>query len=621
MNPKHKHLFLLAVIGTLGLLAVGCDQAANSGQSSQKPGVTKQTTAPVFNEDSILYMVLTDRISDGNSSNNNQGFNEYRPGQLKYYQGGDWQGLINKFDYIKNLGITSIWISPVSDDQDLSKDGGEAGYHGYFTYNYNAPNPHFGTTAKLQEFVNLAHTNNVSVVLDVVPNHTGDFLDPGATAYNPPSNAPAAPFNNPNWYHHNGNITDWNNQYQVENYDLGGLDDLAQENPDVKNALISAYQNWFTTVGFDAARVDAARGIPKSFLQDLEQSLGKPTFGEIFEGNIDYVSDYQRYEWGVLDFPLFFTMRNTFAYDQSMAQLGDIFAQDSKYQNPLRLVTFIDNHDRDRFLTVGDDDYRRLRLALTFIFAARGIPDVYYGTEQAYYEDGRPKEWQGIANEQNREMLTSYDQTNNIYKTIQRLTQVRKDYTVLRRGTQREMWKDAQVYAFSRRVDTSGAEAIAAFTNAWEAQTRTIPLRAESTLAVGTTLTNVLDTSQTVTVQSGGVTGKQITLTLNPKQGAIFVPGSVAAYTPPSSTVTNIRVHYNVGWGNNIFIRGSTYPLWWDQGRGAHNEGADLWTWRTERLTPGQCVQYKPLINDTTWSQGSNYTVCGGQTVDIYPTF
>ncbi|QBY10283.1 alpha-amylase [Deinococcus metallilatus] len=578
-------------------------------------------TGSRFNEDSILYMALTDRFSDGNSANNNQGFNEYRPGQLKYYQGGDWQGMINRFDYIKNLGVTALWISPVSDDQDLSKDGGEAGYHGYFTYDYNAPNPHFGTTAKLTELVNLAHTNNVAVVLDVVPNHTGNFLDPGATNYNPATNAPAAPFNNPSWYHHNGDITDWNNQYQVENYDLGGLDDLDQSQTAVRDAIVGAYQNWFNTTGADAARVDAARAMPKSFLQDFQTSLNVPTFGEIFEGNIDYVSDYQKYEWGVLDFPLFFALRDAFAYDKSLKNIGGIFDNDYKYQNPLRLVTFIDNHDRDRFLTVADDDWRRLRLAMTFIFAARGIPDIYYGTEQAYYGDGKPKEWQGIANEQNREMLTSYDQTHPMYRYIQCLSTVRKTYTALRRGTQREMWKDDTVYAFSRRVDTTGEEAIAAFTNAWDPQTRTIPLRAESTLAVGTVLTNALNTSQTVTVQSGGVTGKQITVNLGAKSSVIFVPGSVAAYAPPAATVTKVRVHYNVGMGNSVFLRGATYPLWWNQGRGMHNEGADLWTWQTERLLPGQCVDYKPLINDTSWSTGSNYNVCVGQTVDIYPNF
>jgi hypothetical protein len=323
----------------------------------------------------------------------------------------------------------------------------------------------------------------------------------------------------------------------------------------------------------------------------------------------------------MLDFPLFFTIREVFAYDQPMTGLGDLFDQDYKYVDPKKVVTFIDNHDRDRFLTVADDDFRRLRLALTLIFTARGIPDVYYATEQAYYGDGRPKEWQGIANEHNREMMEDFDQSSYFYKYIQRLAEVRKNFPAFSQGTQREMWEDVSVYALSRRIDSTGEEGIAVFTNSWDVQTRTIPLRLESTINVGTTLTNLLDTSDTVVVQSGGVTGKQITVTLNPKTPKIYVPGTQASYTPVTKTITTIRVHYDVGFGNNMFVRGDEYPLWWDLGRGMHNESSDLWIWQTERIPDGRTFNFKPLINDVTWSQGNDYIGTGGQTIDVYPIF
>ena len=96
---------------------------------------------------------------------------------------------------------------------------------------------------------------------------------------------------------------------------MGGLDDLAQENPEVSNALIQAYLFWIKDVGFDAVRVDAASSIYKNFLSDFEKALGVATFGEVFNGNVDFVSDFQKYEWGVLDFPLFFAARDVFAKD------------------------------------------------------------------------------------------------------------------------------------------------------------------------------------------------------------------------------------------------------------------------------------------------------------------
>jgi hypothetical protein len=281
----------------------------------------------------------------------------------------------------------------------------------------------------------------------------------------------------------------------------------------------------------------------------------------------------------------------------------------------------MDNHDRDRFLALADDNYRRLRLATTFLYTARGIPDVYYGTEQALYGGGRPTEWQGIANNFNREVMPSFSQTGVLFQWINHLAQIRGQYPALQSGTEREMWIEDSVYAYSRRIDATAQEAIVAMTNSWNPQTRTIPLRAESTIAVGTVLTNLLNTSDTVTVATGGVTGKQITVGLGTKEAKVYVTGTPTSWSPPATTMTTINVHYNAGYGNALWLRGDTYPFWWDLGRPMRNLGNNVWSWETERLTAGQTVQVKPLVNDYTYSDGSNFTITGGSTVDLYPTF
>jgi hypothetical protein len=218
--------------------------------------------------------------------------------------------------------------------------------------------------------------------------------------------------------------------------------------------------------------------------------------------------------------------------------------------------------------------------------------------------------------------MTSFDETATIYKHIQRLTALRAAYPALQIGTQREMWSDTNVYGFSRRVDSTGAETITLSSNSWSNQTRTIPLRSESSISVGTVLTNLMNTSQTVTVASGGVTGKQITVTLGEHDTAIYAPGSpVSSYTPPARNITKIRVHYNVGFGNSITLRGDTYPFSWSAGRGARNVGSDVWEFELERIPDGTTFEFKPLINDSTWSTGSNYTGTGGDVIDIYPSF
>ena len=246
-------------------------------------------TSTVLDESDIIYMVLTDRFYDGDSSNNGTLNLESRPGELKYTQGGDWKGLTEKLDYIKNLGMTAIWISPPSENELLSRDGSESGYHGYFTHDYNSADPHFGTKQELVNLVNTAHEKGLKVILDVVPNHSADYFDGTSTTYSSADYQPAAPFNNPAWYHHYGDITDWNNEFQVLNYDLGGLDDLNQDNPDARQAIKDAYKDWITLTGADGIRVDAARSIPKDFLEEFEEYVGVPTFGEIFVGDVDYV--------------------------------------------------------------------------------------------------------------------------------------------------------------------------------------------------------------------------------------------------------------------------------------------------------------------------------------------
>ncbi|HTL39867.1 MAG TPA: alpha-amylase family glycosyl hydrolase [Pseudolysinimonas sp.] len=618
-HNNHTYRRRRLLLGAGAALALAGTALTGVGAAQADPPVSPGPLA----EGDVIYQVLVDRFYDGDDTNNDSGHGEYDPSDLGFYHGGDWAGLTEKLDYIADLGVTAVWISPVSHQEPLSRDGNEASYHGYFTNDFATPNEHFGDSTELQTLIDTAHGLGLKMILDVVPNHTADYLNGTATTYSPSTYKPASPLDgSSSYFHHNGDclFNGSETQTQIEQCDLGGLDDLNQSNSTVSNYLIDTYKDW-VDMGFDGIRVDAARSIPKSWLGDFEDAMGVPTFGEVFVGDVDYVSEYQDYQWGELDFPYFFTVRQAFSADTDMNALGDLFDQDYKYANANRLETFIDNHDRARFLTWADDNYQRLRSALSFMMSTRGIPVIYYGTEQADNGNGNASEVP-IANKDNRKDMTSFDETATIYKHIQRLTALRAAYPALQIGTQREMWSDTNVYGFSRRVDSTGAETITLSSNSWSNQTRTIPLRSESSISVGTVLTNLMNTSQTVTVASGGVTGKQITVTLGEHDTAIYAPGSpVSSYTPPARNITKIRVHYNVGFGNSITLRGDTYPFSWSAGRGARNVGSDVWEFELERIPDGTTFEFKPLINDSTWSTGSNYTGTGGDVIDIYPSF
>lgn len=156
-------------------------------------GVSRAAQAPSpgpLEEGDVIYQVLVDRFSDGDSTNNDSGKGEYNPANLGFYHGGDWKGLTDKLDYIANLGVSAIWISPVSKQEPLSRDGQEASYHGYFTHDFATPNEHFGSSQELRLLVNTAHSKGLKMILDVVPNHTADYLAGTSTSYSPPTYLP-----------------------------------------------------------------------------------------------------------------------------------------------------------------------------------------------------------------------------------------------------------------------------------------------------------------------------------------------------------------------------------------------------------------------------------------------
>jgi glycosidase len=154
-----------AAISLLLLAAPACD--------SSYDGDDFQTTA-IMNggdwRDEVIYQLVVDRFADGDPNNNHR----VMYNALGRYQGGDWQGAIDHLDYLQQLGVTTLWISPIVKNIDF--DAGFDGYHGYWTQSVTKINPHFGSPAKLRELVSKAHERNMKVVLDIVTNHMGQLF-------------------------------------------------------------------------------------------------------------------------------------------------------------------------------------------------------------------------------------------------------------------------------------------------------------------------------------------------------------------------------------------------------------------------------------------------------------
>ena len=608
-----------------------------------------------------IYQIMVDRFYDGDPTNNATGeafrYTENTQDDFRYMHGGDWQGIIDKIPYIKGMGYTAIWISPVSDPQlwgipDPNGTQWPTAYHGYNVYDPNRANRYFGTEdaqeskEKLKELVDTCHENGIKVILDVVPNHVGDYLQGIGDSAQYLTNAsglkagtqlqPVAPFNNVQWYHNLGDIN-WDLEHphtaestqMLEDHDLGGLDDIDLDNEDAKDAIYDSIKGWFTYTGADAARVDAAKCMKPSDIHELQEYLGVATFGENFDMDVSFVKDWvgDNAETGMLDFPLFQAIVNDFAYGQNFNNTSElsiqaVLDQDWMYGDHLNdMVTFIDNHDRNRFLTEAGGDVDKLHNALTFIYTARGIPVVFQGTEQNR-GNANGQIISGIADTWNRWSMQTKDANGNVtkdyfdtstdtYQLIADLNGLRSQYEALADGTQREMWTSMHTYAFSRRVDSGeneGQELICAFHNAEGTESTTLSIRAESSITPGTTLVNVFNPNDKITVSSDN----KITITLTGNSSKIYVVDEDAdPLIPVTFTINNATTN----WGENVYIAGNCEELGnWNPEKAvgpAVCPNYPIWT-LTAYLPAGTNIEFKAIKKDAngnvTWQDGVNRT-------------
>lgn len=379
-----------------------------------------------------IYQVLTDRfaVSPGQS---------YDPKcDLHNYCGGNYKGLKSKLDYIKNLGFNAIWISPIVRNFPGS-------YHGYHFTDLYQLNENFGSEQDFIDFVNEAHRKDIWIMVDVVANHSG----PIGFDY-----AKIKPFNDANHYHDFCRIEDSDfdkNQWKVENCRLADLPDLKQENNYVRDTLLDWIKNLIVKYNIDGIRIDTIPEVPKWFWKQFAQAAGVYQVGEVFNGRVDFVASYQKEAIdAVLNYPLYFAMKDCFGYKQSLFKMESaIKSIDSNFSDVDALGNFLNNHDNARFLSFNGNRNNYIN-AIVFSLLCKGIPILYYGDEH-YYSGGNDPF--------NREiMFNKFDQPSDLYQLISTLMKTRNEKQIWTKK-QIQRYADDDFYAFTR------GELLACFTN------------------------------------------------------------------------------------------------------------------------------------------------------------
>jgi alpha-amylase len=376
-----------------------------------------------------IYMIMTDRFRNGDPSNDL----DSDPTRADWWHGGDLQGVIDELPYIRGLGMTAVWITPVAEQM-------PGGYHGYWTRDLYKVDPHLGDLAKLTELVRRAHELGLKVVLDVVVNHLGQrnpWLTDGTHA---------------SWFHPDC-VINFADQRSVENCWLAGLPDLDTENPAVR-AYLTEWALWLIDqTSVDGFRVDAARHLSKDFLKAWTGAIKAkhPSFwllGEVYSSGYRYQSGFLDAGLdAVTDFQTYDVIRTGLSEPGNLSQLSlppGLAAADIGAGHENARAIFLDNHDVARF--VGPDPpsavtLARLRQALVYLFTMPGTPVLYYGTEIALPGGPDPDD---------RRAMPWSEQPSETRNDVRALVTLRKEMDVLRRGSFVELAARQQELVFAR---------------------------------------------------------------------------------------------------------------------------------------------------------------------------
>ncbi len=425
-----------------------------------------------FSAADVMYLIMTDRFARGQGENDKQDRDRNDP---RGWHGGDFKGIEQHLDYLRDLGVTTMWTTPVASNGAMPDS-----YHGYAATDLYAVDSHFGTVADYRRLADALHARGMKLVIDLVPNHLGVqhpwVLDPPA----------------PEWFHgtlahHIGAQGDF---YQLVDphaskqswralttgWFTDAMPDLNQENPLVSAYLIENALWWVETAKLDGIRLDTFPYVGRAFWHDFHTALHTTfpqvtTVGEVFNGDAELTSffaggvSHDSIDTGLdtpFDFPVFFALRNVLAGNKPMTELASVLRKDALYPHPERLVTFAGNHDTMRFFTAANKSASKLKLAMGLIATMRGMPEIYSGDEIAMEGGDDPDnrhDFPGGFPGDERSAFNAKDRTpveQDAFAWTAGMLALRRSHSVMRGGYEQNLLATDDVFAFVRADGEAG---------------------------------------------------------------------------------------------------------------------------------------------------------------------
>ncbi|MCF8358850.1 MAG: glycoside hydrolase family 13 protein [Prolixibacteraceae bacterium] len=432
-----------------------------------------------FDNSDVLYLLFPDRFANGDPSNDLvDGLTDKADRDDPFGRhGGDIRGILDNLDYLQELGVTTIWTTPLLEDNQP-----RASYHHYATTDYYRVDPRFGTNSEYKQLVDACHNRGMKVIMDMIPNHCGsahpwmddlpfdDWIN-GGTTYTQ-TNYRIATTNDPYVSASDANLN-FNGWFVRE------MPDLNQNNSFMLTYLKQFAIWWLEYTGLDGIRVDTYPYNDPWKAADWtyairEEFPGLNIVGECWQHSPAEVAYWQSgtlnhdgYDSGLpslMDFALHDAVSVAFneneqGWDRGVGQLWNTLAQDYFYADPYNLVTLLENHDTQRFSTQVGNNMENYKLGYTFLLTTRGIPQIYYGGEIMMGGDKAKGDGDirrempgGWANHQRSvfDPAQRTDSENEVFNHIAKLIRFRKENPVMQTGSLLHFIPENNVYTYFR---------------------------------------------------------------------------------------------------------------------------------------------------------------------------